>query len=155
VFLGTPGNTHTFQGTAGCDFHTTGTSGFIGPGARITTHDRTLRFTSGLAFGAAIRKFEGHWDCGSSFDNGFDQSSGYVDPALMFDAGILIGGMPGAQFSLGVVAWGDFPGKQVVVGPDTSPMFPDAFFTAPNRGYLLASGPQIFIGPALGLQVGH
>jgi hypothetical protein len=128
-------------------------NGFVGPGARITTRNPTLRVTAGFALGAAIRSF--HVSRSAQSPDGLDKSAGYVDPALLFDAGFLVGSTPGVKFFLGALAWVDFPSKDVVVGPDPSTSFPDAFYTAPGHGYRVASGPQGFFGPTLGVQFGH
>ncbi|HEV3192102.1 MAG TPA: PEGA domain-containing protein [Polyangiaceae bacterium] len=131
-------------------------SGFVGPGIRITTSTRVARFTAGLALGTAIRDFDFRRIPDSApYGAGFEKSAGYVDPGLLFDAGLLLGGTPGLKFAIGVVLLADFPAKDVVVGPDTSTALGDSFFTARGRGYVLASGPQVFLGPTLGVQFGH
>jgi hypothetical protein len=158
------------QGLTGCTANGSSNSvafgsanGFVGPAARITSQSPILRLTAGLALGATIRNFTvgrcsepGSIGPGSK-DNSFSSNAGYVDPGMLLDAGMLLGSTPGWKFSLGVVAWVDFPSKDVTIGPDPAPTayYPDSFFTAPGRGYLLASGPQVFLGPTLGIQFGH
>ncbi|HEV3192100.1 MAG TPA: hypothetical protein VGY54_16425, partial [Polyangiaceae bacterium] len=128
---------------------------FVGPAARVTTPSPFARFTASVAFGAAIRTF----NLQAALDQGgntFTNTAGYVDPGLLMGLGVSLGGTPGAKFVLGLVTWLDFPGKDVVVGPDTTPALTDpGIFTSPGRGYVLASGPQFFLASTLGVQFGH
>ncbi len=128
---------------------------FVGPAARVTTRSPSVRFTASVAFGAAIRTF----NLQAALDQGgntFTKTAGYVDPGLLMGLGLSFGGTPGAKFVFGLVTWLDFPGKDVVVGPDTTPALTDPrIFTSPGRGYVLASGPQFFLGLTLGVQIGH
>jgi hypothetical protein len=125
---------------------------FVGPGVRVTTQGPTVRLTASIAAGLTIRNFSASRDCG---DPGFNESASSVDPGLLFDTGMMIGGTPGGKFFVGVLGWADFPAQDTSVGPDPWTSLPPAFFTAPGRSYLLASGPQVYVGPALGVQFGH
>jgi hypothetical protein len=131
-------------------------NGFVGPGVRITSSSPVARFTAGLAIGTAIRSFDFRRIPDSSpYGPGFEKSAGYVAPGLLIDAGLLLGSTPGLKFVVGMVLLADLSAKDVVVGPDTSTALSNSFFTAPGHGYLLASGPQVFFGPTLGVQFGH
>jgi hypothetical protein len=130
-------------------------NGFVGPGARITSRAASLRWTCGAALGIAIRSF--------NFDRppqsqpnipDFPRTAGYVDPAILLDAGILLGGSPGVKLRAAFVGWMDFPLKNVVVGPDTSAPV-SAMYSAPNQSYLLTPQAQIFLGVMLGAQFAH
>ena len=154
------------QGGGGCDVQFNSFNGFIGPGARITMPTQILRVTGALAFGTAMRHFtvdrcsvnsmnNGMPGSMSNTDPGFQSNAGYADPALFFDAGLLFGSTPGTKFFLGAVGWVDFPSQDIAVGPDKTLPAPNEFFSGPGRGYTLASGPQVFFGPTVGVQFGH
>ena len=133
-----------------------GINAFFGPGIRVTSRDPTARFTASVASVLAVRNFTLDRQPDSDRpDSAFHQSAGYAAPGILFDAALLFGGSSGPEFSLGVFGSVDFPSKDIVVGPEKSPALSDSFFTAPGRGYLLASGPQVFVGPALGVQFGQ
>jgi hypothetical protein len=149
--------THQEQDTSLAKVTVESDNGFFGPGARVTTRHAPLRFTGGLALGAAVRGFTADRQNAQVMgkgDGGFHASAGYVDPGLVFDAAVMLDGWSGTRFFLGLVTWLDLPSRDAAVGPDTSPYFPNAFFSAPGRGYLLASGPQVLLGPTLGVQLG-
>jgi hypothetical protein len=150
LFTGANQNVQPLATMNTCDYEVHSLNGLVGPGARIASQTTSLRSTAGLAFGAAFRDYSAAI-CGGLIGS----HAGYVAPALLLDAGFLFGRTPGVKFSVGVVGWVDFPSKDVVVGPDTSLAYPNQYFSAPGRGYLLASGPQVFFGPTLGVQFGH
>lgn len=92
-------------------------------------------------------------------DNGSNQQdfpkAGYTAFALVIDGGVLIGSTPGAKFFLGAQAWLDFPPDTIVTGPDTKTPIENRAFKEPGRGITLIHGPQFYIGPTIGLRIGH
>ncbi len=130
-------------------------NGFVGPGARATSRATSLRWTCGAALGIAIRSFSLDRPPESYLNiPEFSRTAGYVDPAILLDAGILLGGSPGVKLRAAFVGWMDFRLKNVVVGPDTSAPV-SAMYSAPNQSYLLTPNAQIFLGVMLGAQFGH
>ena len=153
----------------------TGFDTFVGLGGRVTSHGTTVRGTFGIAPGLAIHVislsdgsgsvsnacYPGSLSpCGSGGSGGssssYSPSAGYVAPGFLFDGGMLLGSTPGTRFYLGLQAWVDFA-PTVYVGPDPSAaqgVFPaSAFF---KGGTLkLVGGPQLYVGPTLGVQLGH
>ena len=143
--------------------------GIVGAGARITTKHDTVRFTFGAGPGLSIRsinfKRSGSGNsCMGACSNDFSATAGYVAPAILMDAGMLLGNTPGAKFYLGINAWADFP-RSLAVGPDIpsnnsngggphSP-FASGYFDAPGRGWKATYGPEFFLGPMLGVRWGH
>ena len=150
----------------------TGVDAFFGAGARITSHDSTVRFTAALAPGVATHNVNvddgytggsGGSACNSGLsncpnnnnnnNNGGSGSLGYVAPGFMFDGGMLVGNTPGGKFFLGVTAWLDFA-PTLFFGPDTqAPLPASSFYT--GRGLKAVGGPQFYVGPSLGIQFGH
>ncbi len=144
----------------------TGVDGFVGLGARVTSHGETVRFTGGLSPGVGIHHVsvdDGSGNnggatcsmqqlnpCGASSSNA---SGGYVAPGLLLDGGMLVGSSPGTKFFLGVQAMLELP-PTLYVGPDVPSALPSNFFFS---GFALkaVSGPQVYLGPVLGVQWGH
>jgi hypothetical protein len=150
-------------------------NGFIGAGARVTSRDDTFRFTAGLTPGLAIRSLRAHIEnngnngpsnggtclgpsdpgCNSNGTND-DMGVGYTTFALRADGGILMGSTPGTKFFVGIQSWLDFPPGKLAVGPDTRSPIPNNAFAAPGRGiYVVSGGPQVFVGPEIGVQFGR
>jgi hypothetical protein len=129
-------------------------NGFVGVGGRLTSEGRVTRFSAGVAGGAAIRSFNVNRSTFGINSPTYSPSAGFAAPGIRFDLGLLFGSTPGAKFHVGATGWLDFPSEDVVVGPDTTA--PDGTqFTSPGRGYLLAHGPEGFVGLLLGVQIGH
>jgi hypothetical protein len=151
------------SGNARYRFESNGANFFFGVGPRVTSKDKSIRFTFGLAPGLALRNFnvqrhsDGDNNCsnsGGNCTNTPDQefkATGYTAFALSADGGILFGSSPGAKFFLGLHSWLDFPPGDIQVGPDLS----ETPLSRPNRAYGVVDSVQLFIGPVLGLQVGH
>jgi hypothetical protein len=157
---------------SGCTGGVTGIDGFFGLGGRVTSHGSTVRFTLGVAPGAAIHALQvrdgfnvsaatappcggaGEPACNvSSAINNGALNGGYVAPGLAFDAGMLVGATPGGKFFLGVQGWVDFP-STLFFGPDASGI-PSSVLNQPGNTLLVVQGPQFYFGPTLGLQFGH
>jgi len=135
-------------------------AGFAGLGGRVTSKDDAVRFTLGLAFGGVYR---GANVKRSTLDDGWKPPAAtYFAPAIMADAGLLLGTTPGFKMSIGAAAWIDFPGSDVETEgvPGGRPV--SANYGAGTVGaqvdsppQLLRSGTQIYIGPTLGFQFGR
>jgi hypothetical protein len=153
-------------------FESNGANFFFGAGARATSKDSSVRFTFGLAPGLSFRSFPVHrgvengdgsggnggtncltaTNCATSNSN--EQSfpaAGYTTFGFLADGGVLFGSTPGAKFYLGVNAWLDFPPADVVVGPSAA----SVPLARPGRGYAVVDSVQFFVGPTLGIQLGH
>lgn len=81
--------------------------------------------------------------------------AGYTAFALVIDGGVLLGSTPGAKFFLGAQAWVDFPPDTIITGPDTRTPVEERAFKHPGHGITLIDGPQFYIGPTIGLRIGH
>ncbi len=116
-----------------------------GLGGHLSTTTQGLRLTAGGAVGVAHRAIRM-----------VDQVSGnqvaaeaYTAPAVLLDLGVLIGPTPGTKLFLGGMAWVDWPASDVKhVASSNQP-------GAQPTTYVLASGRQVYVGPALALQLGH
>jgi hypothetical protein len=116
-----------------------------GLGGHLSTTTQGLRLTAGGSVGVAHRAIRM-----------VDQVSGnqvgaeaYTAPALLLDLGLLIGSTPGTKLFVGGVAWIDWPASDVkhLASSDQPGVQPTT--------YVLASGRQTYVGPALALQLGH
>jgi hypothetical protein len=165
-----PSGTSANTSSGGQNGGVTGVDAFFGAGARITSHDSTVRFTAALAPGIATHNVnvdDGYTggssgnacnsnlnNCNAINNNNHGSGSvGYVAPGFMFDGGMLVGNTPGAKFFLGVTAWLDFA-PTLFFGPDTLAPLPASDFY-PGRGLKAVGGPQFYLGPSLGIQFGH
>jgi hypothetical protein len=128
-------------------------NGFVGAGARITSHTDVIRFTFGTSFGAAIRNYAFSLDGATA---PFDSSASYTAPGLMLDGGMLLGSTPGAKFYLGGLLWVDFPPEDLLTGsiPATAGL-PAGVVSTSDSKMLLSTGTQVYVGPMLGVQFGH
>ena len=135
-------------------------AGFAGVGGRVTSKDDAVRFTFGLALGGAYRAANVKR---STLDDGWNPGAAtYFAPAIMADAGLLLGSTPGFKMSVGAAAWIDFPGGDVQTSGVDGGRPVTANYGAGLVGarvdsppQLLRSGPQIYIGPTLGFQFGR
>lgn len=135
-------------------------AGFAGLGARVTSKDDAVRFTLGVAFGGAYR---GANVKRSTLDDGWKpRVATYFAPAIMADAGLLLGSTPGFKMTVGAAAWIDFPGSDVetegvVEGRPVTANYGAGVIGArlESPPQLLRSGTQIYIGPTLGFQFGR
>jgi hypothetical protein len=134
------------------------TSGMLAAGPRLTTPGSLVRVTIGAAGGLAFRNVQ----LDRAMSNGLSESSAYsgsalvVSPGLLGDAGLIVGSPPGVAFVLGAMAWVEFPsstslGAQEI--PETTQG--GTHFNASSGPYTLLSGPQVYLGPYLGLRFGH
>jgi len=88
-------------------------------------------------------------------------SVGYVSPASTVEAGLHVRATPTLAFAIGVLLWADnasIGGSNSVPAqaprnlvPSPTPGVPEPI---PTPEYHLATGPQVFLGPFLGLQFG-
>lgn len=134
-----------------------GFAGFGGLGGRVTSKDDAVRFTFGAAFGAAYRSQHFRREAG---DEAWKPPavSGW-SPGLFLDAGLLLGSTPGTKLTIGVVAWMDFPGKDLVTegvaGGRNISTPTGTTAKIPSDPQVLRSGSQIYVGPSLGVQFGR
>jgi hypothetical protein len=136
----------------------TATSGMLAAGPRLTTTGRLVRVTIGAAGGVAFRNVQ----LARSLSNGLSESSAYsgsvlvVAPGFLGDAGLILGALPGASFVLGAMAWVEFPASAEVGALETQETTQNGTpFNASSGPYTLLSGPQVYVGPYLGLRFGH
>jgi len=136
-------------------------AGFAGLGGRVTSKDDAVRFTLGVAFGGVYR---GANVKRSTLDDGWKPPAAtYFAPAIMADAGLLLGSTPGFKMSIGAAAWIDFPGSDVEseAAPEGSRPVSATYGTSTvgarleSPTQLLRSGTQVYIGPTLGFQFGR
>lgn len=137
-----------------------GFAGFGGLGGRVTSKDDAVRFTFGAAFGAAYRNQ--HFRREALNEAWKPPPVSAWSPGLFLDAGLLLGGTPGTKLTIGVVAWMELPGKDFVTegvpgGRNISTTIDGTTYGAkiPSDPQTLRSGPQIYVGPSLGVQFGR
>ena len=138
-------------------------AGFAGIGGRITSKDDAVRFTFGTAIGAAYRSVDFKRLVAS--DEWKPGSVGSFSPAIIFDAGLLLGDTPGTKFTIGIMAWvelagsletadgGSRPTRAQFTEPTGRSITYDAQLASPPQSVL--SGLQFYIGPTLGLRFGR
>jgi len=138
---------------------------FAGLGGRVTSHGATTRGTVALAPGVAVHNLSvnnqggggNSGNCSTALNpcsnSGDNMHVGYAAPGLMFDGGLLLGTTPGSKFFLGIEGWLDLA-PTIYVGPDVNAGLPSSVYFA-GRGLKAVSGPQLYVGPTLGVQFGH
>jgi hypothetical protein len=133
-------------------------SGILAAGPRLATTGRLVRVTIGAAGGVAFRNVQ----LDRTMSSGLSESSPYsgsalvASPGLLGDAGFIFGSPPGASFVLGAMAWVEFPasaelGAQAIQETTSG----GTRFTTTSGPYTLLSGPQLYVGPYLGVRFGH
>ena len=131
---------------------------FAGLGARTSSHGET-RFTAGLAAGVAMHQAAVHRDLSNGVSDSYAASTSYRAPGFLFDAGVLFSAPPGTRFHLGVLAWLDLPSSDGIRTPNQDPyagqLSSGTPVYVPTPGYLVAKGPQLYIGPTFAIQLGH
>jgi hypothetical protein len=126
---------------------------FSGIGPRVTSKDDAVRFTFGGAFGGVYRVTSYKLDLAGSTYSAPDVT-GFA-PALMVDAGLLLGSTPGLKFNIGVTAWLELTQSRTA-DPWGAGAFPTSGTVhAVPRSQEVITGPQFFIGPTLGFQFGR
>jgi hypothetical protein len=128
---------------------------FGGIGGRVTSPTELIRFTFGTAFGVSYKSVQLNRDISGDISSTASASAGYVAPGFMFDAGILLGSTPGVKFSLGAVCWIDFAGDDLSVLGSETVHTKTGKLRLPGDVPVVESGPNVFIGPAIGLQFGR
>lgn len=127
---------------------------FAGPGARITSKDDAVRFTFGLAVGGVYRSLGYERDMLG--DKWTPSNVSKFAPALMVDAGLLLGSTPGTKFTLGVMAWAEVGGTvQTEDGGLRDGKVGTIAVKIPSPPQTLADGVHFYLGPTLGLQFGR
>ncbi len=127
---------------------------FAGPGARITSKDDAVRFTFGLAVGGVYRSFGYERD--ALGDKWAPSDVTKFAPAMMVDAGLLLGGTPGTKFTLGVMAWAEMTGTvQTEDGGLRNGKFGNVAVKIASPPQTLADGVHFYLGPTIGLQFGR
>ena len=74
--------------------------------------------------------------------------------------GFIVGSTPGVNFIFGGMAWAEFPSTTQVNGQTTNETANGTSFTVSNPGagsgpFTVQNGPQVFIGPYVGIRFGH
>ena len=133
-------------------FHRAG--GTLAVGARwLPTIDALgpVRPTIGAAIGAsgraigASRAVEGSAKDRAHFDF-------YVAPTFLFDAGVIIGNVPGGRLFVGMLAVLDLPSSQTLPSGGTKS---ESFPIPATAAVRVATGPELALGPTVGLVLGH
>lgn len=128
---------------------------FGGIGGRLTSPTQLIRFTFGTAFGVSYKDFQVNRDITGDISSTASGGAGYVAPGFLFDAGILLGSTPGVTFSLGAVCWLDFAGDNLAVLDSEKVQTKNGTLKLAGNVPVAESGPNVFIGPAIGLQFGR
>lgn len=134
-----------------------GMTGLAALGPRLTTAGRRLRLTLGAAGGVAIRSITLTRSVSSGVtDNGYSDNETAVSPAILGDVGFIIGSTPGVNFVLGAMGWVELP-STVQTGSQNLQEMPSGgtAFNAQTGPYTVVSGPQVYVGPYLGMRFGH
>ncbi len=133
---------------------------FVGAGPRFTTAGQSLRFTFGATPGVSVRRFSLHREVGGGVVDSYMTSVVATSFAVTADASVLIGSTPGLKISIGLFAWADFSGRtdtpsgdpRVVTVPSGNHT---VNVTLPTPAYTMTDGPQIFVGPQVGIRFGR
>jgi hypothetical protein len=137
----------------------TSMGGLLAAGPRVMTPGRGFRLTLGAAGGMSIRQIT----LDRAMSNGISESSPYsgnvtaISPAATGDLGFIIGSTPGVNFVIGAMAWAELPSQTVVSAKNVAetPTSGGNHFNQPSGPYKVLDGPQVFIGPYLGIRFGH
>lgn len=128
-----------------------GWSTFFGIGPRVTSKDDAVRFTFGTAFGGTYRTTTYSLDALGTTQSASDVTS--FAPALVVDAGLLLGSTPGTKFTIGVMAMLELSSAHSADLPAFRGTSPAVNVAA--RSQPVITGAQFFVGPTLGLQFGR
>ncbi len=134
----------------------TGSMAAVGP--RLMTAGRTFRLSFGVAGGVSFRNIQ----LTRSMSGGLTESPSYsgsvlaVSPGALADLGFIWGSTPGVSFVFGAMAWAELP-SQTQVSPQTVQETPSggAPFSATSGPFTVLSGPQLYVGPYIGIRLGH
>jgi hypothetical protein len=131
--------------------------GMVAAGPRFATPGRLFRFTLGAAGGIAIRstQFSRQLMDGLVENPAQSFSVTLVTPAIVADAGFIMGSTPGANFVIGAMMWADFPPAQQTVPVTTQGLAANTSFPIQVPSYPVEKGPQFYVGPFLGVRFGH
>jgi hypothetical protein len=134
--------------------------GFAGIGPRITTAGESVRFTFGATPGISIRRFSLHREVGGSVVDSYITSATATSFSVNADASVMFGKTPGLKVIIGVFVWADFAsrvdtpsGDPRVIGVPVGNGTVDV--ALPTPPYTMLSGPQIFVGPQVGVRFGR
>jgi len=120
-----------------------GLGGFAGLGGHLSTTTQGIRFTAGGSFGAVYRNIR----VVDEITGNRAASAGYYGPGALLDAGVLLGSTPGTKLFLGGILWWDNPMSEVTVDVPSG--------ESESESLTVATGSQLYLGPALALQFGH
>jgi hypothetical protein len=132
---------------------------------RVRGTVQTQRIRASLAAGlglsykvmAAQRKTESTDGRGLT-DNDVLDTVSYVSPAISADLAIHFRAGPATGLSLGVMLWAENAGNSAATSPDTKRFLTNAATQTAvplaTPAYHLASSPQVFLGPYVGMQFG-
>lgn len=156
---GTPANPTAVGQVAHKEAYTiTAIGGMVAAGPRLMTTGRTFRLTLGVAGGAVYRQFqlERSLNDGLSESPSYSQTASVINPAATGDLGFIIGSTPGFNFVIGAMAWMEFAqSTQISATTSSFSQNGSSSFNATSGPYTVESGPQVYIGPYLGLRFGH
>jgi hypothetical protein len=137
------------------------TAGMIAAGPRFITPGQSVRFTIGAAGGLVIREvFLTRTLSGNAAElPPYSDAALVLSPGLTADIGLTIGSVPGASFSFGAMVWTDFPSATQVPQKGINQSVTTASGSTILNGtvgpFTVESGPQVYVGPYLGLRWGH
>ncbi len=161
TFLATPGSsTNTISPAANpartedFSFLRIGVMGAIR--ARVAFQSHLLRGTISAGPGLSYRLMQMERDAtatqsGKALDKYVPDPVGYVSPGISADASLQIRLSPATAIAVGVTFWAD---NASIAGNNASPPSPGHNPLIPTPGYNIASGPQVYIGPFVGMHFG-
>ena len=140
----------------------TALGGMAALGPRLATTGRTFRLTMGVAGGVSFRNIQ----MDRSLSNGLSESPAYsqtvftVSPGALGDIGFIVGSTPGVNFVFGGMVWAELPSTTQASGQTTNETANGTQFQVNAGGqgsgpFTVVTGPQVFIGPYLGIRFGH
>ena len=132
--------------------------GFAGVGPSVTSKGQSVRVTLGVAGGVGYRNYSFARTLTNGLTDSTTASAGGISPMFLGEVGLLFGSTPGAKFELAVVGWLDAQSSTVgspaergrgVQTPSGSQIAVDV------PSYSIITGPQVYIGPMIGIRFGR
>ncbi|MBX3228881.1 MAG: serine/threonine protein kinase [Labilithrix sp.] len=131
-------------------FHRPG--GTLAVGARWIPELAPVRPTAGLALGLSGRSMGVTRAVEDTNVRDRVDFELYMTPTLVLDGGVMIGNTPGGKLFAGVQMLVDLPSRQVQPSANAK----DGRFPIPPAAEIATStGPEVFLGPVVGLVLGH
>jgi hypothetical protein len=135
------------------------TGGMAAFGPRLMTSGHTFRLSFGVAGGVSFQNIQ----LTRSMSSGLSESPSYsgsvtaISPGALADLGLIWGSTPGVNFVFGAMAWAELPSQTQVSSQNVTETVTGSGsqFGQTSGPFTVLSGPQVYVGPYIGIRFGH